>query len=93
MKNFFQKSNKIKNESDEIKKYEEKIRGKDIVYKRNKCKHDFQQYESIRFISDSFYNGKISIDEAVIDQRNLLDGLKNFSVRARPKTGEGKIKK
>ena len=60
---------KLKNEIDEVKKWEEKIKQKDLVCKISRYKYYFQQYETIRFFSDSIYNGKISIDEAVIDQR------------------------
>ena len=34
----------------------------------------------------NIYIGKISIDEADIKQSSLLDGLKDFNDRARPKT-------
>ena len=40
----------------------------------------------------NIYIGKISIDEADINQSSLLDGLKDFNDRARPKTAEGKKK-
>ena len=42
------RTNEIKNEIDEIKKWEEKIRQKDFLYKANKYKYDFQQYELIK---------------------------------------------
>ena len=41
----------------------------------------------------NIYIGKISIDEADINQSSLLDGLKDFNDRARPKTAEGKKKR
>ena len=75
--------NEIKNEMDKIKKWEW-----DLVYKANKYK-----YETIRSFGDSIYNGKISVDEAEIDQSSLLDGLADFNDRSRPKTAEGKNKK
>ena len=87
------RTTKINNELDEIKNCEEKIRRKDLVYKLNKHKYDFQQYEIIRYFGDSIYNGKISIDEGDLDQSCLLDGLKDFNDRSRPKTAEGKNKK
>ena len=63
------RNNEIKTEIDEIKKWEEKIRQKDLVYKKIYIyKYDFQQYETIRSFEDSIYNGKISIDEADVDQ-------------------------
>ena len=34
--------------------------------------YDFQQYETIRSFGDNIYTGKINIDEAEIDQSNLL---------------------
>ena len=63
------RNNEIKTEIDEIKKWEEKIRQKDLVYKKIYIyKYDFQQYETITSFEDSIYNGKISIDEADVDQ-------------------------
>ena len=87
------RTNEIKNEINEIKKWEEKFRRKDLVYKANKYKYDFQQYETIRSFRDSIYNGKISIDEAEIDHSSLLDDLTDFNDRSRPKVVEGKNKK
>ena len=40
-------TNEIKNEVNEIKKWEEKIRRKDLVSKTNKYKYDSQQYDTI----------------------------------------------
>ena len=65
-----------------------KKRRKDFVYKANKYKYDFQQYETTMFLGDngkSVYNVKTSIDEAEINQSSLLDGMKNFNDRSRPK--------
>ena len=39
---------KTKNKIDEIKKWEEKTNGKELIYKANKYKYDSQQYETIR---------------------------------------------
>ena len=38
------RTNEIKNEIDEIKKWEEKIKGKDLKYVTNKYRFDFQQF-------------------------------------------------
>ena len=64
------RNNKIKNEIDEIKKCEKRNKRKDLVYKGNKYKYDFQQYEAIRSFNESIYTGKIDIDEAEMDQNN-----------------------
>ena len=95
MKDVFQKGLKtieIKNEIDEIKKWEERIRWKELC-KTNKNKYDLQQSEAKKSFGDSIYNGKISIDEADIDRSSLLNGLKDFNDRARPKTAQDENKK
>ena len=84
---------KLMDEIDEIKKWEEKLKRKNLVCKANKYKYDFQQYETIRTFGDSIYNGKTSRDEAEMDQTNLLDNLKDFNDRSRPKTAESKNRK
>ena len=38
------RTNQIKNETDEIKKWEEKIKLKDLKYKTNKYTYYFQQF-------------------------------------------------
>ena len=53
---------KLKNEK---KKLDKKIQYIKYIYI---YKYHFQQYETIRSFEDSIYNGKISIDEADIDQ-------------------------
>ena len=78
LKIFFSKgvrTNEIKNEIHEIKKWEEKVWRKDLIYKANKYKYDFQQYETIRSFGDTIYNGKTNKGKAEIDRSSLLDGL------------------
>ena len=87
------RTNEIKNEIDEIKKWEEKIKRKDLTYIANKYKYDFQQYETIKSFSESIYTSKINTDEAEMDQSNLLKNLVEFNERSRPKKAKGKDKK
>ena len=77
---------------EEIKKWEEKIKWKDLVYMANKYKYDFQQYAIIRSFGESIYAGKINTDEAKMDQSYLLKSLVEFN-KSRPRTIEGKDKK
>ena len=65
----------MKNEIDEIKKWEEKIKRRGSKYEVGKYKFDFQQYETIRYFGESIYTGKINIDEAERDQSNLLENI------------------
>ena len=56
------RNNEIKTETDEIKKWEDKNKRKELKYEINKYTYDFQQFETIRSFGDSIYTGKISID-------------------------------
>ena len=91
------RTNEIKNEIDEIKKWEEKIRRKDLMkqinIKTNQYKYDFQQYGTTRSFGDNIYKGKINIDEADIDQNSLADSLKEFNDRSKTVQGKNKKKK
>ena len=44
----------------------------------------------IRSFSESIYTGKINIDEAEIDQSNLLENLVEFNDKSRSRTAKGK---
>ena len=86
------RTNKIKNEIDEIKKWEDKIKRKDLKYEAGKNKYDFKRYETMRSFGESIYFGKISILESVMDQTNLLGNRKKINDKSKPKTKEGKGK-
>ena len=66
------KTNENENEIDNIKKWEEKIEQKDLIFNANKYKIDFQQYKTIRCFGESIYTGKINKDKVEMDQSNLL---------------------
>ena len=55
------RTNEIKNEIDEIRKWEEKSKRKDLKYKTNKYLYDFQQFETTRSFGHSIYTYKINI--------------------------------
>ena len=87
------RTDEIKNEIDEIKKWEEKIERKDLKYKINKYLSDCQQFERVRSFGDSIYTSKITIDGADMDQTNLLENIATFNNKSKPKTKESKDKK
>ena len=69
------RTNEIKNEIDDIEKTEGKNDQKDLKYKTNKYLYDFQQFETIRSFSDSFYSGKVNIVVAELYQSSVLEFL------------------
>ena len=48
--------------------------------------YDFQKYETIRSFGENIYPGKINVDEAEMDQSNLLKNLEEFSEKSRART-------
>ena len=86
------RTNAIKNEIDEIKKWEEIIKRKDLKHETNKCRFDFQQLKAIRSFGANIYNGKINIKEAKTKQDILFEHILDFSNKSRP-TSNNKIKK
>ena len=66
------RNNGVKNELDKIEQLEEEIKQKNLIYRTNKYKKDFQQHETLRSFGESSYAGKITVDEAEEDQSNLL---------------------
>ena len=75
-----------------MRKCEEKIKQKDLKYKANEYLYDFQQFKTIRSFADSIYTGKINIDQAEMDQTNLLENMVKFNNEYKPKTKEGNDK-
>ena len=76
-----------------LKKWENRIKRKDLKFETNRYIFDFQQYETISSFDDSIYNGKISIKEAQMKQTNLLENIINLSNKSRARTKKGKDKK
>ena len=87
------RTNEVKNEIFDIKKWEEKIKREDLIQRANKYKYDLQQYEITRSFGESIYTGKITIDEADEDKSNLLKNIVEFNDKSRPRTKEDKDKK
>ena len=56
-------------------------------------KKNFEQFDKIRSFGDNIYTGKINIDEAEMDQTNLLENMVEFNDKSRPKSKEGTEKR
>ena len=54
------------------------------------CVCDFQKFETIRSFSDNIYTGNNNIDEADMDQSNLLKSMVEFSAKSRARSKKGK---
>ena len=64
---------------------EESIDGEKLVYKTDKHTFDFRKFNTIRTFGKDIYNGKITLEEADESQSDLLNEIKTFNDKARPK--------
>ena len=86
------RNNETENEIDKLKKWEEKIKRKDLKYETKKYIYGFQQFGKIRSFGDNICTVRINIDEAEIDQINLLENMIKFNDKSRPKKRKKKIR-
>ena len=82
----------IKNELNEIKEYEKKVNGKNMIYYSSKEPFDFRMFKTIRSFSDDIYSSKITINKADQEQSDLLEYILNFNNKTRPKNKDDKKK-
>ena len=73
-------------ELNKIKEMEETIDSKKLVYKTDKHTYDFRKSNTIRTFGKDIYNGKTTLEEADESQSDLLDEIKTFNKKTRPKT-------
>ena len=52
---------------------------------KEKYIYNFQNFETIRSFGGNIYTGKICIDEGETKQSNLLENIKEFDNKTRPK--------
>ena len=64
-----------------------------MICKTNEYFYDFQQFETIRSFGARIQTGKVIIDEAEMDQRNLLENMVKLNNKCKIKTKEGKAKR
>ena len=87
------RTNEIKNQIYDTKKWEEKDKWEDLKYTTKIYTYDFLQYETIRSFSESSYTSKASKVEARKDQSNLSKNIVEFNNKSKPKHKEGNVKK
>ena len=83
------RNEEIKNEIDEIKKWKNNIKRKDLKYETN----DFQKSETVKSFDNSIYTDEISINEAEMDLTNALFDTADFSKKNKARSKEYTIKK
>ena len=74
-----------KKELDKITEIEDTIDREKLVYKASGNTYDFRKFRTIRNFGKDIYEGEITLEEADKDQSNLLNEIKNFNDKTRPK--------
>ena len=74
-----------KKELDKIKKIEDTIDREKLVYKASGNTYDFRKFQTIRTFGEDIYYGEITLEDADKDQLDLMNEIKNFSDKTRPK--------
>ena len=78
-------NDEIKKELDKIRKIEDTIDREKLVYKASGNTYDFRNFQTIRTFAKYIYEGEISLEEADKNQSDLLNEIKDFSDKTRPK--------
>ena len=74
-----------RNELNKIKEIEKNVDREKLIYKPNKHTYDFRKYNTIRTFGEDIHDGKITLEEADQSQSDLLDEIKKFNDKTRPK--------
>ena len=78
------KNDEALKELNKIKEIEKIVDREKLVYSASKYIHNFRNFRTIRTFGRDIYEGNITLDEASIEQDNLLRDIRNFSSRTRP---------
>ena len=78
-------NNEAEKEIDQIKEIEDTIDKEKLLYKASGNTYDFRKFKTTRTFGKDIYEGKITLEEADKNQSDLLNKIKNFSDKTRPK--------
>ena len=95
IKNIFPENmlnDEAKAEIDKISKIKKTVDREKLVYEASEYEYNFQKFLTIRTFGRDIYNGEITLKEADEYQSSLLNEIKNFSDKTKPR-GEKKNKK
>ena len=72
---------------------EDTIDREELIYKSNKYLYNFRNFQTIRTFGIDIYDGEITLEDADKDQSDLLNEIKNFYDKTRPKNYKKKQEK
>ena len=78
-------NDETKNEFNKIKEIGKNVEREKLLYKASGNTYDFRKFNTIRTFGKNIYEVKINLEEADKDQLDLLNEIKKFSEKTRPK--------
>ena len=69
-------NNEAKKELDKIKEIEKTIDREKLVYRASEYTYNFRNFWTVRTLGKDIYEGKITLEDANIDQNNLLRDIR-----------------
>ena len=78
-------NNVFANDETKIKEIEKNVDREKLLYKANGNTYGFRKFNTIRTFGKNIYEVKINLEEADKDQLDLLNEIKKFSEKTRPK--------
>ena len=79
-------NNVFANDETKIKEIEKNVDREKLLYKANGNTYGFRKFNTIRTFGKNIYEVKINLEEADKDQSDLLNEIKHFSEKMRPKS-------
>ena len=76
-------NDEAKNELDKIKEVGKTIDRKNLVFRASESTYNFRNFGIVRTFGRDIYESKITLEEANIDQDNLLKDIRNFNNKTR----------
>ena len=71
-------------ELNKIREIEKTVDREKLIYRASEYTYDFRNFQTIKTFGRDIYEGNITLDEANIEQDNLLRDIRNFNSRTRP---------
>ena len=86
-------NDEAKKELDKIREIEKNVDREKLIYKTNKYKYSFKNFQTIKTFGQDICEGKITIKEADEYQADLLVEIMNFKKNTKPRSQEKKQEK
>ena len=86
-------SDEAKEEIEKIVKIEKTIDREKLVYKASGKTYDFRKFQTTKTFGEDIYEVEITFKEADKEQSDLLDEIRNFNDKTRPKNYKKKQEK